>query len=116
MLELTNDSWLQIYKNSPGDVLPSSSLTEEGVEGIISSSQSFVTGHLSIRLDPMLQTVEFPAGIANLDTGLTNVDGDTLALWKEIELVLVLSMFVVSLSSLALDLKIQLNELNEYVT
>ena len=72
--EPTNDSWLQVYKNSPGDVLSSSSLTEEGVEGIIASSGGLHAGHLSIRLDPMLQTVEFPARIAHLDTGLTNVD------------------------------------------
>ena len=85
--EPTNDSWLQVYKNSPGDVLPSSSLTEEGVEGIVSSSRRDLhAGHLPIRLDPMLQTVEFPACIANLDTGLTNVDGDTLSLWKETKL------------------------------
>ncbi|PWA29442.1 hypothetical protein CCH79_00017068, partial [Gambusia affinis] len=43
----------------------------------------FVTGHLSVRLDPMLQAVELPAGIANLDTGLTNVDGDALTLWSK---------------------------------
>ena len=83
VLPLTNDCLLQVYKNSPGDVLSSSSLTEEGVEGIISSSQSFITGHLSIRLDPMLQTIEFPACIANLDTGLTHIDGDTLTLWRK---------------------------------
>ena len=82
--EPTNDSWLQVYKNSSGDVLPSSSLTEEGVEGIISSSDGFITGHLPIRLDPMLQTVEFPACIANLDTGLTHIDGDTLTLGRKI--------------------------------
>ncbi len=61
-------------------MLSSSSLTEEGVEGIISTSESLVTGHLSIRLDPMFQAVKLPAGIANLDTSLTNVDGDTLTL------------------------------------
>ncbi|KAG7278491.1 hypothetical protein CRUP_038786 [Coryphaenoides rupestris] len=71
-----------VYKHRPGNVLPSSSLTEEGVEGIISTSDCLVTGHLSVWLDPMLQTVELPAGIANLDTGLTDVDGDTLTLGK----------------------------------
>jgi hypothetical protein len=30
----------------------------------------------------MFQAVELPAGIANLDTGLANVDGDALTLWK----------------------------------
>ena len=84
-MKLTNDSGLQIYKNSPGDVLSSSSLTEEGVEGIVSSSESLVTGHLSVRLDPMFQAVKLPACIANLDTSLTDVDGDTLTLWKEKE-------------------------------
>ncbi len=59
----------------------SSSFTEEGVEGVISTSNGLVTGHLSIRLDSMLQTVQFPAGIANLDSGLANMDADTLTLW-----------------------------------
>ncbi len=79
-MTLTDDSGLQVHKNSPGDVFSSSSLTEEGVEGIISSSESLVTGHLSVRLDPMFQAVKLPAGISNLDTSLTDVDGDTLTL------------------------------------
>jgi hypothetical protein len=32
-------------------VLPSTSLTEEGVESIITSPNSLVTGHLAIRLN-----------------------------------------------------------------
>ncbi|KPP56184.1 hypothetical protein Z043_126245, partial [Scleropages formosus] len=44
-----------VDKDSPGDVLSSSRLTEEGVEGIITSPNGLVTGHLSIWLDPMLQ-------------------------------------------------------------
>ncbi|CAB1353873.1 unnamed protein product, partial [Coregonus sp. 'balchen'] len=63
---------LAIHKHSPGYVLASSSLTEESVEGVISSSDGLVTGHLTVRLDPMLQTIELPAGIANLDTSLTH--------------------------------------------
>ena len=77
----TDDSGLQVHKDSSGDVLSSSSLTEEGVEGVVSSSDGFVAGHLSIRLDAMFQAVKLPASIADLDTGLTNVDGDTLTLW-----------------------------------
>ncbi len=61
-------------------MLSGSSLTEEGVEGIISTSDGLVTGHLSVRLDPMFQAVKLPAGIADLDASLTNVDGDTLTL------------------------------------
>ena len=82
-MTLTNDSGLQVDKNRPGDVLSSSSLTEEGVEGIVSSTDGLVTGHLSVRLDPMFQAVKLPAGIANMDTSLTDVDGDTLTLWEK---------------------------------
>ena len=32
----------------------------------------------------MLQTVELPACIAHLDSGLTDMDGDTLALKREL--------------------------------
>ena len=58
----------------------SSSLAEERVEGVVSSPDGLVTGHLAIRLDPVLQTVQLPAGIADLDSGLANVYADTLTL------------------------------------
>ena len=57
-----------------------SSLAEERVEGVVSSPDGLVTGHLAIRLDPVLQTVQLPAGIADLDSGLANVYADTLTL------------------------------------
>lgn len=34
------------------------------------------SSHLSVRLDAVLQAVELPASIADLATGLANVDGD----------------------------------------
>lgn len=45
-----DDSRLKINKNSAGDVLPCTSFTEKGVEGIVSSANSLVTRHLAIRL------------------------------------------------------------------
>ena len=66
-------------------MLASSCLTEEGVEGVISSPNGLVTWHLAIGLDAMFQAVELPAGIADLDTSLTNVDGDALTLRKGIK-------------------------------
>jgi len=35
---------------------------------------------LTIRLDAMLQAVEFPTGITNLAASLANMNGDTLTL------------------------------------
>jgi hypothetical protein len=50
------------------------SLTKEGVEGVISTSDGLVTWHLTIRLDAVLQAVQLPAGIAHLDSGLADMD------------------------------------------
>lgn len=54
-------------------MLASTGLAEEGVEGVISTSDGLVSGHLAIRLDSMLQAVELPAGISDLDSSLANV-------------------------------------------
>ncbi|MFS8023065.1 hypothetical protein Hanom_Chr16g01447041 [Helianthus anomalus] len=60
-------------------MFPSACFAEESVEGVITSSNSFVTRHLAIRLNSVLETVEFPTGIANLNTGLTDVNGNALS-------------------------------------
>ena len=61
-------------------MLPSPGLGEEGVERVVPCTDRLVGGHLTIRLNSMLQTIEFPAGVANLTPGLTDVDGDALTL------------------------------------
>ena len=75
---LTNNCGLQVYEHCPGHVLASACLTEEGVEGVVSSPNGLVTWHLAVRLDAMFQAVEFPAGIDDLDSSLADVDGDAL--------------------------------------
>ena len=55
-------------------------LREECVEGVVSTADGLVGGHLAVRLNAMLQTVELPATISDLGTSLTNVDGDALTL------------------------------------
>ena len=64
-------------------MFPGARLAEEGVEGVVSSADGFVGGHLPVWLYAMLQTVELPTSIANLHTSLSNVDGDSLTLKKE---------------------------------
>lgn len=59
----------RLYKHCPGHMLASTCLTEEGVEGVVSSPPNrLITWHLAIGLDAMFQAVELPAGIADLDT------------------------------------------------
>ena len=75
---LTDNSGLKIDEDGAGHVLAGTSLAEERVEGIITTTDGLVAGHLTVRLDTMLQTVELPAAITDLDAGLADVHGDTL--------------------------------------
>ena len=77
--DFVDDSGLEIEEDGSGDVLSSSGFGEEGVEGIITATDGFVRGHLTIRLDSVFKTEEFPAGITDLNTSLTNVNGDNLS-------------------------------------
>merc|ERR1719394_1495568 len=60
-------------------MLARASLREERVEGVVSAADRLIAGHLSIRLDAMLQAEQFPTRVANLDASLPNVDADRLA-------------------------------------
>ena len=77
--DFIDDSWFKIEEDSSGDVLSSSGFGEEGVEGIITTTDSFVGGHLSVRLNSVFEAEQFPASVTNLDTSLTNVNGDNLS-------------------------------------
>lgn len=87
---LTNDSGLQVNKDGPGYIFPGTGLTKECGEGVIMDPGRLLAGHLAIGLNPMLQTVQFPAGIAHLDACLANMDRNTLTLWRERETKLLL--------------------------
>ena len=63
-------------------MLAGAGLAEEGVEGVVAAPNGLVAGHLSVRLDAMLQAVQLPACIADLHTGLSNMYGDTFTLLK----------------------------------
>lgn len=71
---LTNNCGLQVHKYGSGNVLPGAGVTEEGGEGVIVSAHGLVAGHLTVRLDAVLQTVELPAGVPHLDASLANMD------------------------------------------
>jgi len=72
--DLIDDSGLEIEEDSAGDVLAGTSLGEEGVEGIVTTTDSLIGGHLAIGLNSVLEAEELPAGVTDLDTGLSNVD------------------------------------------
>jgi hypothetical protein len=72
--DLINYTRLKIKVDGTRDVLSGTGLGEEGVEGIIAATDGFIGRHLAVRLNTVLKAVQFPAGITNLDTSLTNVD------------------------------------------
>jgi len=81
---LITNCGLKVDENSSGDVLASASLRKEGVEGIVTTSNRLVGGHLSVRLDAVFQAVQLPTCIAGLDASLTDVDGNNLETGKRI--------------------------------
>jgi len=72
--DLIDDGRLEIEEDSAGDVLASTSLGEEGVESVVATTDGLVGRHLTVRLDTVLEAEELPAGVTDLDTGLTDVD------------------------------------------
>ena len=71
---LIDDGWLEIEEDSAGNVLASTSIGEEGVKSVVTTTDSLIGWHLTVRLDTMLEAEELPAGVTDLDTGLTDVD------------------------------------------
>jgi len=59
-------------------VLSCPSLTEKRIEGVVTAPYGFIAGHLTVRLDSMLQTEELPARISNLHTSLADMDANAL--------------------------------------
>ena len=71
----TNNSRLEIDEHGTRDMLALGSLAEEGTEGVIAAAILHrLTIDQTIGLDAMLKAIELPAGIADLDSGLADVD------------------------------------------
>ena len=77
--DLVTHSRLEVDHDATRNVLAGSSLGEEGVEGIITTTDGLVGRHLTIRLNAVLKTVQLPAPVSGLDTTLTNMNRKTLS-------------------------------------
>uniref|UniRef100_A0AAG5DK92 Secreted protein n=1 Tax=Anopheles atroparvus TaxID=41427 RepID=A0AAG5DK92_ANOAO len=64
---LVHDRRLQVDEHGTRHVLAGARLREEGVERIVTTADGLVRWHLAVRLDAMLQAVQLPAGVTNLD-------------------------------------------------
>ena len=61
-------------------MFPCTSLREESIERVVSSTNGLIRWHLTVWLNAMFQTIQLPTSIPDLDTSLTNMDGDTFTL------------------------------------
>jgi hypothetical protein len=73
-----DDSRLQVDEDTTRDMLASTGLAEKGVESVVTSAYRLIAWHLTIWLDAMFQTEQFPASVTNLDSCLPNVDANGL--------------------------------------
>ena len=76
--DFIDDGGLKVDKDGPGNVLARPGLGEEGGEAVV--PECLVAGHVAVWLDAVLEAVELPARVADLNPGLADVDGDTLTL------------------------------------
>jgi len=72
--DLIDNGGFEIEEDASGDVLTSTSLGEEGVESVVATADSLIGGHLTVGLNSVLEAEELPAGVTDLDTGLTDVN------------------------------------------
>ena len=72
----THNAWFQVHVDSTWYVLSRARFAEERVVRFVTviNDHWFITDQVTIRMDPVLQAVQFPAGIAHLYSSLTNVD------------------------------------------
>jgi hypothetical protein len=72
--DLIAHSRLKIDKDTTRNVLTSTGLREERVEGVITTTDGLVGRHLTIRLNAVLEAVQLPATITSLHTSLTKMN------------------------------------------
>jgi hypothetical protein len=77
--DLVDNSRLQINKHCSWNVFTGASFREKGVEGVVAASDGFVAWHLSVRLDTVLEAVELPTSVSDLNSGLADVDRDAFS-------------------------------------
>ncbi len=78
---LINDGWLEIKEDGSWDMLASTSLGEEGVEGVV-RVEGLAVGILrllAVGLDAVLEAEQLPARVPDLATALPEVDEEDFA-------------------------------------
>ena len=75
----TDHRGLQVHHEGPGDHVPVLHFVEEGAVAVVRYDLALVL-QAPVGLYPVLQTVQLPRGVPDLDAGLADVDGNTFPL------------------------------------
>ena len=76
--------WFQIDENGSWNVFTRTSLREKGVETVVAATNGFIAWHLSVWLDTVLEAVELPTSVSDLNSGLADVDRDAFSHFQEV--------------------------------
>lgn len=79
---LTDYRGLKVDKHCSRHMVPCPRLAEEGAEGVVVVTCQLIGGHGPVRLDAVLEAVQFPAGVADLHASLAHMNTDTLTLGR----------------------------------
>eukprot|EP00961_Rhodomonas_salina_P028095 379685-Rhodomonas_salina.1 len=71
---LVDHGRLEIDEHAARNVLAGTSLREEGVESVVTATDGLVRGHLTVRLNAVLEAEKLPAGVAHLAAALADND------------------------------------------
>mmetsp|Transcript_9445 Transcript_9445/g.15172 ORF Transcript_9445/g.15172 Transcript_9445/m.15172 type:complete len:464 (-) Transcript_9445:98-1489(-) len=75
--DFVTDSGFQIHEDGTRDVLSRRSLAKEGVERVVGATNTGITWHVTIGGDAVLEAVQLPAVVTDLNTGLSKMNRDT---------------------------------------
>jgi len=70
---LVDHGRLEVHEDRARHVLARARLAEERVERIVAAANRLVRGHLTVRLDAVLEAEELPARVTDLETGLADL-------------------------------------------
>lgn len=78
--KFTNNGRFQVHENGSRNVSSGAGFAKKRVERIVATAQTFIRRHLTVRLNAVLQAIQFPTGVAHLYAGLADMNANNFTL------------------------------------
>jgi hypothetical protein len=76
---------VKVHEDSTINMLPGTRLGEEGVERVVPDADRLLRGNLALRLDTVLEALQLPTAVSDLDIGLTSMDRDNFTHYRRVK-------------------------------